>query len=337
MIKENYFFFKKLRNIVILGDYNEDIKKINDSLNLQTCLVTSPSLEKKSKNIKKRVFRKLDQKFINYIKNNFTISETLFVSFGPRWIFKKNLIKKLFKMNIINFHCTRLPLDAGGAGISWRIMRNDRLGNCLVHLVDEGVDTGPILKNYEFIFSKNCKIPKDFEYENNKMLLSFYHQFIKDLKSKKKFNIQKQVKYLRRYNPRLDTKINGWINWFNSSNEIYNFINAFDDPYQGASTFVGKTKVKIKEVHLHGGEVSGHSFSSGLIIRKSDQWIVVATTDNNCLIVEKVLNSKDKNILKTLKEGDRFFTPTTQLVAARSKRVFYNSTSKKSLVKKNRK
>ena len=51
----------------------------------------------------------------------------------------------------------RLPIDAGGGGFSWRIMRNDRLGNCLVHLVDEGIDTGPILKNNEFIFSNDCE------------------------------------------------------------------------------------------------------------------------------------------------------------------------------------
>lgn len=334
MIINNCFFFKKLKNVVILGEFNKDIKKINDDLNLKTNLITSPAFNIKNKSIETKVFRKLDKKFVYYIKNNFSINETLFISFGPRWIFKKDIINKVFKKNIINFHCTRLPLDAGGAGISWRIMRNDRLGNCLVHMVDSGVDTGPILKNYEFIFSKNCKIPKDFENENNIMLLNFYKNFIKDLKSQKKFNIHNQNQYLRRYNPRLNTKINGWINWFDSSNEIYNFINAFDDPFPGASTFIGKKKVRLKDVHLHGGEVKGHSFSSGLITRKSKNWIVVATTDSNHLIIERVLDFKNQNILGNLNEGDRFYTPINQLVAARSERVFYKSTSKKSFIKR---
>ena len=334
MIKNNCFFLNKIKNIVVLGELHQNIKKINDDLSLKTHLITSPSFKLKNKIVNTKVFSELNKAFENYIKDNFNIDETLFVSFGPRWIFKKNIINKLLKNNLVNFHCTRLPLDAGGAGISWRIMRNDRLGNCLVHLVDCGVDTGPILENYEFIFSKNCKTPKDFENENNIMLHNFYKKFIKDLKSEKKFNIQHQTQYLRRYNPRLNTEINGWINWFNSSNEIYNFINAFDDPFPGASTFIGKKKVRLKDVHLHGGEVKGHSFSSGLITRKSKNWIVVATTDSNHLIIEKVLNFKNHNILENLNEGDRFYTPVNQLVAARSDRVFYKSTFKKSFIKR---
>ena len=92
--------------------------------------------------------------------------------------------------------------------------------------------------------------------------------------------------------------------------------------------------MRLKKVHLHGGEINGHSFSTGIIIRKNKDWIIVSTTDNNCLIIEKVLNSKNQNIIKTLREGDRFFTPVSQLVSSRSKRVFYNSISKKSFIKK---
>ena len=336
MIKNNKFYFNELRNVVILGNLEslEVIKKINDSLKLNTFLITSPSFKNNSKNIKIKIFKKLNNSFLNYIKSNFNIEKTLFVSFGPRWIFKKNIINKLFKKNLVNFHSSRLPIDAGGGGFSWRIMKNDRLGNCLVHLVDECIDTGPILKNKEFIFSNDFKTPMDFEKQNTKYFHAFYKSFIMDLKLKKKIQIKYQSQNLRRYNPRLDTKINGWIDWFNSSNEIFNFINAFDEPYPGASTFVGKNKVRLKQVHLHGGEINGHSFSTGIIIRKNKDWIIVSTTDNNCLIIEKVLNSMNQNIIKTLREGDRFFTPVSQLVSSRSKRVFYNSISKKSFIKK---
>ena len=65
-------------------------------------------------------------------------------------------------------------------------------------------------------------------------------KIFKDLKLNKKFKVKYQSHNLRRYNPRLDTKINGWINWFDTSNEIYNFINAFDQPYPGASTLLKK-------------------------------------------------------------------------------------------------
>ena len=184
-------------------------------------------------------------------------------------------------------------------------MRNDRLGNCLVHLVDEGIDTGPILKNNEFIFSNDCKTPMDFEKQNTKYFHAFYKSFIMDLKLKKKIQIKYQSQNLRRYNPRLDTKINGWIDWFNSSNEIFNFINAFDEPYPGASTFVGKNKVRLKQVHLHGGEINGHSFSTGIIIRKIrlDNCI---NNDNNCLIIEKFLIQGIRILLKLYEKATDF-------------------------------
>ena len=55
--------------------------------------------------------------------------------------------------NLINFHGTRLPLDAGGGGFSWKIMREDRIDNQLVHLIDEGIDTATYLERIPPNFS----------------------------------------------------------------------------------------------------------------------------------------------------------------------------------------
>ena len=38
-----------------------------------------------------------------------------------------------------------MPLDAGGGGFSWRILRSDRIASFFVHLVDTGIDTGDVL------------------------------------------------------------------------------------------------------------------------------------------------------------------------------------------------
>ena len=46
-----------------------------------------------------------------------------------------------------------------------------------------------------------------------------------------KFVLKQQVDYLGRYNPRLDTKIDGWIDWNMNSYHLVDFINAFDEPY----------------------------------------------------------------------------------------------------------
>ena len=234
------------------------------------------------------------------------------------------MIVGLFQNNIINFHHSRLPIDAGGGGYSWRIMRNDRICNLLAHLIDNSIDTGPILSEKSSIFPSECKIPKDFEDYEDKIFLNFYENIIKNIKLKKKYTLKYQQKSLRRYNPRLNTKINGWINWGINSYDLVNFINAFDDPYEGASTYIkDKMRVYIKKAQLHGGEVRNHPFMSGLIIRHEKDWIVVSTSDQDSIIIEKVLNAKGKNILNELKEGDRFYTSPEQKFLSESTRVKY--------------
>ena len=96
-------------------------------------------------------------------------------------------IENFFLNNLVNFHGTRLPLDSGGGGFSWKIMREDRIDNQLVHVVDEGIDSGPIIDNHLSLFPKQCQIPKDYEIFRLKKFIQFYSKFIKKVKEEKKF------------------------------------------------------------------------------------------------------------------------------------------------------
>ena len=49
-------------------------------------------------------------------------------------------------------------------------MRNDRINNQLVHLVEPKIDSGKVLMYENSIFPSHCKIPIDFEnYHNSKI------------------------------------------------------------------------------------------------------------------------------------------------------------------------
>ena len=100
------------------------------------------------------------------------------------------MIKNFFSDNLINFHGSRLPLDAGGGGFSWRIMREDRIDNQLVHLIDGGIDTGLIIDNSLSLFPKQCQIPKDFLDHSRKKFLEFYSDFLKKIKIGKSFKLK---------------------------------------------------------------------------------------------------------------------------------------------------
>jgi len=229
---------------------------------------------------------------------------------------------------LINFHCSRLPLDSGGGGFSWRIMREDRIDNQLVHLVDSGLDSGPVIDSYLSLFPKQCQIPIDFENFSQKKLIEFYSKFIKKIHKGKYFKLKPQSNFLGRYNPRLNSEKDGLIDWNLDSYDLYNFINAFDEPYIGASTYINNKnygKLYLKKVHLHGGDSSNHPFMSGIVSRHDKNWIVVSTKSKHMLLIEKVLDKKGNNIIKKINVGDRFYTPDKEINKNKSVKTIFDS------------
>ena len=331
MIKENKFFVKNLNSVVFLGQSDDFAKliKINNSLKLETIIITSTHQSKLIDNkIDFKIFDKLDEKFRNFINKKVNKENTIFISLAARYIFKKDTIQNFFLNNLVNFHGTRLPLDAGGGGYSWKIMREDRIDNQLVHIIDEGIDSGSIIDNHLSLFPKQCQIPKDYEEYRSKKFIEFYSEFLKKIKNGKFFDLKPQTNYLGRYNPRLNSETDGLINWELDPYDLYNFINAFDEPYKGASTFLNNGnfgKLYLKKVHLHGGDSSNHPYMSGIVSRHDKNWIVVCTKSKHMLLIEEVRDKKGNNIIKDIKVGDRFYTSRQELENSKSKKTIFNS------------
>ena len=311
MIKNNIFTIKQLKNVVFIGEHEslESLVRINDKFKIKSFIITSPIQKKKfDKNLKYKTFNKLNKSFMNYVSKEVEINNTLFISIKSRWIFKKSMIKKFFQGNLINYHPARLPYYRGGAPSSWRIMNGDKIDCQLFHIVSEKVDEGPILY---------------FEKYSSIQIVKLYENFIKILKVKKKITLFKQPSYISHYFPRLNSKINGWIDWSINSSNLSRFIDSFDDPYQGAITMYKSKKVFIKGAYLHGGEISKHNYMSGMVSRHDGKWITVCTSDENSILITEVINDKGKNIIKSIKPGERFYTPVSKIVKSRSYRAKY--------------
>jgi methionyl-tRNA formyltransferase len=319
------FSISNLKNVLLIGSATNisTIYKIVQDQGLKVGVVTSPDQEVEIKGkCPYSVFPKLDDSFHNFVLSNYPPENTLFVSLGARWIFKKDVIK-LMGNNLVNFHGSRLPFDAGGGGFSWRILKKDRIDNQLVHLIDEGIDTGPIITSSTSVFPPNCVTPSDFEYYHRSKFQVFFRDFLIDLVKGVKFPLKNQVDYLGCYNPRLMTDENGWIDWEWNGEQIVDFINAFDDPYNGASTIINKERVRLKKCQLHGGEQGSHPFLTGIIFRKHSDFIVVSTGGRYSIVIEDVLGENGINIVDKLKVGDRFYTKNQDIYKSRTTRVNY--------------
>ena len=93
MIKNNKFYLDNLRDIIILGESQklEELISVNKHLKLNTTIITSSHQSKLiDKKIKYKIFDNVDEDFKKFVKKNFKIKNTLFISFSARYIFKKD-------------------------------------------------------------------------------------------------------------------------------------------------------------------------------------------------------------------------------------------------------
>lgn len=118
------------KKILFLG-YNRDTTRVIDSLIKIGCEVwqTSDKIE--------------------------TLSGYDFViSFGYKYILTQDLINTSTHP-IINLHISYLPWNRGAHPNFWSFYDNTPSG-VSIHLIDKGIDTGPILFQKHVIFPKNC-------------------------------------------------------------------------------------------------------------------------------------------------------------------------------------
>ena len=225
-----------------------------------------------------------------------------------------------------------MPLDRGGAALTFSVLREERIFGQTVHLLSSKIDEGKIIAQYFSLYPKSAIIPADLMKHALQETKKNYFEFISKLLKKNKFELFVQPSHVSRYNPRLSSEKDGLIDWNLDSRDLLTFINAFDEPYKGASTYLNNGnfgKLYLKDVQLQGGDTSNHSFMSGIVSRHDGKWIIVSTKNKHMLIIEKVLNSKGQNILNKIKPGDKFYTPNRVLSNKGTKRVFYDSFGKK--------
>ena len=279
--------------------------------------------------LKKNNLTYFDSEDINRDKNleRYLTDTSMGISFSAAWIFKKEAVEK-FKGKLLNNHGTRLPLFRGGGGFSWQIMKKNRLGAGLLHLINPGIDTGEIVKYREYLFPETCRISSEYYEFDYQMNSRFIEEFIEEIKEDKDFQLISQQENLSTYYPRLYTKKHGFINWGWDLEEIELFIMAFDDPYPGASTYLNGQRVFLKKCYTDYNDGAFHPFQSGLIYRKYQQTLFVAAKQGT-LVVKEILDEQGKDLMPTVKLGDRLFTPQKDLEEALAYRAFYDTSGLK--------
>lgn len=248
----------------------------------------------KRKKYKFIIFDKLNEKKVVSLIDK----DTFGLSLNSTWKFKNKLINS-FRGNFYNYHAADMPQERGSGNISWKILKkNIKTGSINIHVIDQEFDTGDIVAKKKILFPNKKKgiLPVDFLKKIAKNEKDLLINFVDKMIKKKKFKKIKQNHKKSFYWPRLNADKDGCINWSWNAKEIISFIRAFSKPYNGAFTFLGKSKIRIYNAHINSKKEKFHPFQNGLIFRKDKKSIYVANQKGSIKIRINNISFKNEKI-----------------------------------------
>jgi methionyl-tRNA formyltransferase len=180
----------------------------------------------------------------------------------------------------INVHASLLPRWRGAAPIQWSIAHGDQETGVTLMLMDEGMDTGPILAA-----AKTSIEPGDDASTLSDRLSAMGAALLKA-------KLPEYIAGRLRPKPQDDsgatsapmlTKKDGWIDWSRPAREVHDRIRAMN-PWPGAHTTLGDRRIKVHRSSPSAQEPSGAP--PGQVIALDSDGIVVACAEGTLAILE---------------------------------------------------
>lgn len=194
-------------------------------------------------------------------------------------------IIKIPKIGCINLHPSLLPHYRGRAPVNWAIINGERKIGITAHFIDEGVDTGDIIRQIELDISD-----EDYIGDVLKKLYPLYFEITKsvilDILSGN-VSLVKQKHVQTKIYPRRKPE-DGLIDWGMPARSIYNLIRAVSRPYPGAFFYSKGQKIIIwrAEVEDLDSNSSYSKFANGDIIDCSEKCLRIKCKDGIIKAIE---------------------------------------------------
>ena len=256
--------------------------------------------------------------------SDFLTPSTLGLALGAAWVFEEDLVNR-FDGKLLDFMGIALPQYRGGAHYTWQILRQNKQGCCNLQVIHGGIETfhkGEIINRKEYFFPASVSIPQDYFDAAIPHEVSFLEQFLDEVAQGKDFELHSLQESMSSYFPFLYTEKHGFIDWRWRTEEIDRFICAFDSPYAGASTLVDGQRVYLKNCHVEYNDGTFHPFQSGLVYRKTNDALFVATRDGT-LVVKQILDAEGSDVSENIESGQRLYTPQRYLEEAMMFQALY--------------
>lgn len=218
--------------------------------------------------------------FVNELHN---YNCDLFVSMSFNQIFQKQVFN-LPPLKTINCHAGKLPFYRGRNILNWALINDETEFGITVHFVDDGIDTGDIIK-------QDCyPITDQDDYQS--LLVRAYngcatilYEAIKSLQENKVKPISQDTIHPLGFYCSARIKFDEVIVWNQDSRDIFNFVRAVCKPGPEARTFLGENELKINRV-VYLPDAPTYKGIPGAVIGSEDNAIFVKTADSYVKVVQ---------------------------------------------------
>lgn len=210
----------------------------------------------------------------------------LFVMSGYNKILRP-IIFDIPPLGTINLHGGRLPEYRGAAPINWQIIHGETIGGCAIIFVDEGIDTGDIIRQEYYRI-----LPEDTHASVLKKTLDIFPPLlVKVLEDIRSGNVSVTPQdplegcyHTRRY-PR-DSK----IHWQDMTDvQVHNLVRGMHGPYPSAFTYRDDTKIEIEKTSLLEETILG---TPGRVPMSRDGSVIVLAQNRGLLVEEIVVEGE---------------------------------------------
>jgi len=235
---------------------------------------------------------------ISFAKRLETHDPDLFILSGYNKILKP-VIFSIPPSKTINLHGGRLPEYRGAAPINWQIINGESIGGCAIIYLDEGIDTGDIIRQEYYRIH-----PEDTHASVLRKTLDIFPpllvRVLEDIE-RDEVTVTPQdpaegCYHTRRY-PR-DSK----IDWNHMTDiQVHNLIRGMHGPYPAAFTYRDDTKIEIEKSHLLKETITG---IPGRVPMTRDDGVIVLAKNRGILVSQIVVNGTPQVPAEFFQLGD---------------------------------
>lgn len=230
--------------------------------------------------------------FINNVK---TYNVDLFVSMSFNQIFKTPILN-IPKLGVINCHAGKLPFYRGRNILNWVLINDEKEFGITVHYVDEGIDTGDIIKQQCYPISENDDYNSLLEIAYVECASILYKAIKEIQEGVSKRVVQNTIHPVGFYCGRrgIGDEI---IYWNQPSRSLFNFIRSISKPGPMATTLLNGNLIKINRARLI-EQAPKYICTPGQLLSRTNEGFLVKTADSFIEILDIETNV-------VLKVGDK--------------------------------